>query len=395
MMVSVAYSPDGGILATGSQDKTAMQWRPSGPAAFTRRGPPLTKVATVAFRRDGRALAAGGTVGAISLWDLSDPARPVKRGSPLAGVGARLSQDGRTLAVRGKDDAVTLWDVSDPARAVRRGPPLTGAGVPATFSRNGRLLITADKDQAMLWDLSDPARPVRRGSAFKGMGYSGLLAAFSSDGRTLVIGNFFDFDHKVSLWDVSDPRRPTDRRTPVKAGETAFVASVEFSPDSRILATGRGDGTTVLWDLADPKRPVRLSQPLAGPHAAAGTGVSVLTSTTAIVALAFSADQRTLAVTSQDKSLTLWDLTDASTPRKLGGPPAGLSAAAFSVAFSPDGRALATGGSDGTLTVWDLSGVNDLRAHAAARACAITTRGLDRAEWAHYVTGLPYQRTCA
>jgi hypothetical protein len=45
--------------------------------------------------------------------------------------------------------------------------------------------------------------------------------------------------------------------------------------------------------------------------------------------------------------------------------------------------------------LWDLAKLNDLRTHAAQRACDLTNRGLNREEWSRYISGLPYRDTCA
>ena len=92
--------------------------------------------------------------------------------------------------------------------------------------------------------------------------------------------------------------------------------------------------------------------------------------------------------------MILWDLTDPTQPRRLGQPLTGHTGPVYSAVFAPDRHALATASDDGTVILWDLSGLNDLRGHAVERACSITGRGLDRNEWARYVSGLVYQDTC-
>jgi WD40 repeat protein len=87
-------------------------------------------------------------------------------------------------------------------------------------------------------------------------------------------------------------------------------------------------------------------------------------------------------------------VSDRAQPRRLGRPLTGHTGRVASLAFAPDGRTLATGGYDGMLRLWTLSELDDLRRHAAERACSLTGRGLDRNEWARYVPDLPYQGTC-
>jgi len=63
-------------------------------------------------------------------------------------------------------------------------------------------------------------------------------------------------------------------------------------------------------------------------------------------------------------------------------------------AFSPDGQTLATANGV-AVERWDLKGLNSITGQALARACRITRGGLDPAEWARSVPGLPYEDSCA
>ncbi len=426
---AVAFSPDGRTLATASADSTVILWELSDRAHPTRLATlagHTNVVYTVAFGADGHYLATVSGDHTAILWNLSDRAHPAR----LAGLGHNawvekiaFSPDGHTLATATPlaiDRTAILWDVSDrahPARVATLAPIESTDSM--AFSPDGRTLATATRDHtAILWDVSDRAHPARLASL---IGHTDGVesVAFSPDGHTLATASD---DHTAILWDVSDRAHPTRLATLI--GHSGSAESVAFSPDGHTLATASADHTAILWDVSDRARPARLA--------------TLIGHSKQVTAAAFAPDGHTLATASDDHTAILWDVSDRAHPARLAtltGHSKQVTAAAFApdghivatsgfdgiailwdvsdrahpahlatltghtdivaaVAFSPDGHTVGTASFDRTAILWDVSDVTYIADHAVALACAIAGPGLSTADWARYVPGMPYERTC-
>ena len=159
---TVALSPDGAILASGSVDETVRLWDVSRPA-----DPVMGKLITahsgdvndVAFSPKGRVLASASSDGTIRLWDASDPREPTQLGDIEPGVevySVAFSPDGRTLAT-GADQRTILWDISDlraPVRIGDLGPQIEAIQGLAFSPADGALLAAGDAaGDILLWDV--------------------------------------------------------------------------------------------------------------------------------------------------------------------------------------------------------------------------------------------------
>ena len=235
---SVAFSSDGLILASASEDGTIILWNPETGKilrTITHNG-----VHSITFSPDGQLLASGSWYGTIRLWN-------PKTGQQVQEVSAHkervysvtFSPDGALLASSSWDSTIKLSDLKQKEEkeiGLRGG---TYARF-VTFSPDGRLLASGLQDGAIkLWnpetgelisDLTVKGSPV-------------VSLAFSSDSQLLVSEAQ---DHTIKIWNIKTQREITTLK-----GHERDVNSVAFSPKNNLLASASSDGTVKLWQDID------------------------------------------------------------------------------------------------------------------------------------------------
>jgi WD40 repeat protein len=120
---SLAFSPNGKLLVTGSDDGTARVWDTSSNGNEVRGLQASGPVRGVAISSDGRFVAAGGER-TVTVWQL-ESGREVQRVEPGTTTNTvAFAPGGHVLATGGADRSIRLWE-TESGRELRR---LTGHG---------------------------------------------------------------------------------------------------------------------------------------------------------------------------------------------------------------------------------------------------------------------------
>jgi len=239
IILSIAFSPDGERIVSGSFDETVKVWdAATGAEIMTLRGHKLA-VADVAFSTDGRQIVSGSNDGTIKVWDVSTGTELMTLlGHENEVRSVAFSPDGMHIISGSRDKTIKMWDATIRAGAVTLSGH-RGGFFSIAFSPDGKRLVSGSNDNMIkVWDSATGAELMTLRGHDNWVGD----ASFSPDGKRIISGSR---DKTVKVWDSA-----TGAESMTLRGHDNWVRAASFSPDGRRIVSGSLDGTVKVWDAA-------------------------------------------------------------------------------------------------------------------------------------------------
>ncbi|TDL19786.1 WD40 repeat-like protein [Rickenella mellea] len=373
IVTSVAFSPNGQTIASGSHDKTVRMWNAS-------TGAPIGKpffghtegVISVAFSPGGHQIVSGSDDKTLRIWNIHTCTTvAILKGHDSEVTSVAYSSNGQLIASGSNDYTVRMWNTTT-GRLV--GKPFMGhtrAVTSVAFSPNGNYIISGSLDKTLgIWNIQ-----THTGKCVEGHSDWIASVALSPDNTKIASGSW---DKTICIWNMQTCKMIGK---PLK-GHKSMVTSVAFSPNGSWIASGSHDETLRIWSVKSGAL-VRKFCSHAGP----------------ILSVAVSPDSHWIVSGSCDHTIYIWDtamfedkgnkichfsahkgpitsvafspcnnyivsgsmtdktarLWNAETGASVGKSFDGHSSTITSVVFSPDGNKIVSGSRDKTVCIWNAS----------------------------------------
>ncbi|KAF7366491.1 WD-REPEATS-REGION domain-containing protein [Mycena sanguinolenta] len=310
-VISVAFSPNGKWIVSGTEDGTVCVWDAENGEMVT--GPingHTNRVNSVAFSPDSKQIVSSSNDNTVHIWDAESGEVVVGpfRGHTDWVNSVAFSPNGKQIVSGSHDNTICVWNAENGEMITGPINGHTSCVNSVAFSPDGKQIVSGSGDNTVcVWD-AESGEMV--GSPFNGHTDQVRSVGFSPDGKQIVSGSD---DH---------------------TGHTDHVYSTAFSPDGKWIVSGSRDNTVCVWDAES-------REVVAGPFKG---------HTNSVMSVTFSPDCKWIVSGSFDKTVRMWN---SETGKVVADIFDGHTDNVYSVAFSPNGKQIVSGSADNTVLVWD------------------------------------------
>jgi WD40 repeat protein/energy-coupling factor transporter ATP-binding protein EcfA2 len=321
-VVSVDFSPNGKYVASGSVDNTARVWEVASGKEVTR----MTHgnwVWSVSFSPDSKYVISGSWDNTARVWEVTTGREVARMGHDGQVYSVAFSPDGKYVVSGGVDKTARVWETTTGTEVSR----MTDDGIVnfAVFSPNGQYIVSGG-NIARIWETTTGKEIARMTS-----GINPKSAAFGPGGIYVVTGNG---DGTAIVWESNSGREIA------RTIHDSSVEAVAFNPNGRYVVSGSQDGTTRIWESST------------------GEEIARITHDDLVTSAVFSPDGKYVASGGYDRSVRIWEITTTieKIPHTANG-----SLLVNNVVFSPDGKYVIKSKSyDNTVRVLEATTGNEL-----------------------------------
>ncbi|WP_287602300.1 WD40 repeat domain-containing protein [Thiothrix sp.] len=328
-VICLTYSHDGKILASGSADNTVKLWDTKTWMLLKTLEGHSDRVVDLSFNANDEILASGAFDNTIRLWNIKNGV--IERILNDHVIYLDFSPKDNTLVSSSGGSSIHIWDTA--SGKLQKTLETDGTVTALQFSSEGTLLASGDYgDFICLWDTKNFSLLRKIKSPFDIVND----LAFSPDGETLAVAHgdaytndIFNQEHinyKVGIFDVL-----TGNLKSILPGHQDGVTSIAYSPDGEKLTSGSTDDTVRFWDAKSNQWHLTLNKDE--------------TSTV----FAISPDDQYFVLGQNNGYIEIWNTHNNSLKKKLDIGSDGVT----SLEYSQDGSILAIGTKSGTIQLWD------------------------------------------
>ncbi|WP_250122533.1 serine/threonine-protein kinase [Chroococcidiopsis sp. CCMEE 29] len=276
---TIAFSPDGQNIASGSDDRTIKIWQLNSRKELRTLKGHADWVYAVAISPDGKTLVSGSKDNTIKVWNLNTRQELRILPDHKSYVNAvAISPDGQKIASGSYDKTIKIWNLNTGQISTLVGHSREVLSV--AISPNAQQLVSASADRTIkVWNLNT-------GKELSTLtGHSGDVNSIAISSNSQLLVSVSD-DKTIKIWNLN-----TGREIRTFTGHSGDINAVAISPDGQAIATGSDDKTIKVWNPITGEEINTLRGHL-GP----------------VYAVIFSPNGHTLVSGSADKTIKIWQL---------------------------------------------------------------------------------------